>query len=87
MCTVHGLDGNAFDTWAANKSVMWPREMLPETGPFRKSRVMSFGYSSQIRDRANKSGVLQWADSLLMQVGAVRDTQEVSASLGLHVYI
>lgn len=80
ICTVHGLGGNAFETWADNNSTMWPRDMLPDTRPFKKSRVMTFGYSSQIKGRANKSGIIQWADSLLTQIGGVRNTAEVSVN-------
>jgi hypothetical protein len=44
---------------------------------------MAFGYSSQIRDRANMSGVIEWADGLLAQVGAVRTTVAVSTGIFL----
>jgi hypothetical protein len=81
ICTVHGLDGNGFDTWAAENSSMWPRDILPTTEPFTKSRVMTFGYSSQIRGQGNTSGILQWADYLLTQVGEVRKTEKASGDL------
>jgi len=80
ICAVHGLDGNGFDTWTAPNSTMWLRDLLPETEPFKQqSRIMTFGYSSQVRDRENLSGVIEWADYLLTQIGALRKTAIVSS--------
>jgi hypothetical protein len=42
---------------------------------------MTFGYSSQLRDRSNISGVKDWADDLLTQVGWVRKTEKVRLGL------
>jgi hypothetical protein len=39
---------------------------------------MTFGYSSQLRDKSNVSGISDWADDLLTQVGWVRKTKSVS---------
>ncbi|KAE9364446.1 hypothetical protein N431DRAFT_563751 [Stipitochalara longipes BDJ] len=77
ICAVHGLQGNAFDAWEAGsekRSSMWLRDMLPNTPPFNRARIMTFGYSSQLRDRNNISEIGDWADYLLLLVGGVRRT-------------
>ncbi|KAE9380791.1 hypothetical protein N431DRAFT_459708 [Stipitochalara longipes BDJ] len=77
ICAVHGLNGNAFDTWVAKtNNKMWLRDILPTSKPFDKARIMTFGYSSQLIDRANLSGVSEWAHHLLTSISSVRQTQE-----------
>jgi hypothetical protein len=78
ICAIHGLNGNAFDTWAAKTNhKMWLRDLLPTSKPFDKARIMTFGYSSQLSDRANLSGVSEWAHYLLTSISSVRQTPEV----------
>ncbi|KAH8807181.1 hypothetical protein F5884DRAFT_338992 [Xylogone sp. PMI_703] len=50
ICAVHGLNGNAFDTWMANAK-MWLRDILPHDEPFQNSRIMTFGYNSTLVDK------------------------------------
>ncbi|OBT73983.1 hypothetical protein VF21_05998 [Pseudogymnoascus sp. 05NY08] len=82
ICAVHGLNGNAFDTWAAQsttKTIMWLRDLLPTTEPFENARVMTFGYSSQLSDRQNLSGILEWSHHLLLSVSNVRKSEKERA--------
>jgi hypothetical protein len=78
ICAIHGLNGNAFDTWVAktNKK-MWLRDLLPSSKPFHKARIMTFGYSSQLSDRSNLSGMGEWAHHLLVSMSSVRQTPQV----------
>lgn len=76
ICAVHGLNGNAFDTWASG-SIMWLRDLLPLTPPFDRARMMTFGYNSTINDRGNLSGLREWAEDLLQQLNSVRTSEEV----------
>ncbi|KAH8796956.1 hypothetical protein F5882DRAFT_476629 [Hyaloscypha sp. PMI_1271] len=77
ICAVHGLDGNAFDTWVAKtNNKMWLRDILPTSKPFDKARIMTFGYSSQLSDRADLSGVSEWAHHLLTSMSSVRQTPD-----------
>jgi hypothetical protein len=39
---------------------------------------MTFGYSSQLSDRSNLSGMGEWAHHLLISMSSVRQTLEVS---------
>jgi len=78
VCAVHGLNGNAFDTWVASTNQkMWLRDLLPHVSPFDKARVMTFGYSSQLSDSANLSGLSEWAHHLLFSVSSVRQSHQV----------
>ncbi|KAK0614407.1 hypothetical protein B0T14DRAFT_570343 [Immersiella caudata] len=75
ICTLHGLNGNAFDTFAS-QSYMWPLDFLPEHSHLQRSRVMTYGYSSRLRDDSNVSGLLEWASGFLSEVSSVRITQQ-----------
>ncbi|RYP11187.1 hypothetical protein DL764_000212 [Monosporascus ibericus] len=78
ICAVHGLNGNAFDTWAADGH-MWLRDFLPTHARFRNSRIMTFGYSSLLQDGRNAAGLTEWAHSLLQSVASVRKSQSEGA--------
>ena len=78
ICAIHGLNGNAFQTWTAKtNSKMWLRDLLPSSKPFDNARIMTFGYSSQLADRANLSGISEWAHHLLVSMSGVRQSQKV----------
>jgi hypothetical protein len=73
------LNGNAFESWVAKKNgTMWLRDLLPASKPFDKARIMTFGYSSQLSDRADMSGMGEWVHDLLTSVSRVRQSVEVS---------
>ncbi|TVY82809.1 Protein SERAC1 [Lachnellula suecica] len=77
ICAIHGLNGNGFDTWVAERTgTMWLRDILPTTQPFDKARIMTFGYSSQLKDRGNLAGISEWAHHLLVCISSVRKTAE-----------
>ncbi|KAI0891825.1 hypothetical protein F4806DRAFT_500613 [Annulohypoxylon nitens] len=72
ICAIHGLNGNAFDTWFyRDNGVMWLRDLLPRVGSFRKSRIMIFGYSSELCGE-NKANDKDFADSLIQQLKLTR---------------
>ena len=75
ICAVHGLGGNAFDTWMAT-SKMWLRDLLPNSTPFGESRIMIFGYDSTLFNRKSNDRIRDWADELLKQIGYVRVKEE-----------
>ena len=70
ICAVHGMNGNAFETWAKGNN-MWLRDFLP-TSEHKNARIMTFGYNSQLLDRKTEMGIKQWAIFLLQQVSSVR---------------
>lgn len=78
ICVVHGLNGNAFDTWATG-DVMWPRDLLPKTEPFDNARIMTFGYNSVWNDSQSLAGSREWSKYLLSDIRDVRCTDVVCA--------
>jgi hypothetical protein len=81
ICAVHGLNGNAFDTFAWEGRDMWLRDFLPKPRSqypeLTRLRVMTFGYSSLVRDNKNITGLDEWCQGLLQSVSAVRRSQSV----------
>ncbi|KAL7762718.1 hypothetical protein ACKLNR_009253 [Fusarium oxysporum f. sp. zingiberi] len=90
ICAVHGLGGNAIDTWTANSGRMWFRDFLPEHENLKSSRVMTFGYDSDLTDRSTVMELENWAETLLRSLNEVRTGEKekerpllfVSHSLG-----
>lgn len=56
---------------------MWLRDFLPLHARFRRSRIMTFGYSSLIGDENNVAGMSEWAHSLLTALATARKSEEV----------
>lgn len=76
ICAVHGLNGNAFDTWMG-ESKMWLRDMLPEDDRFKRCRIMTFGYNSALFDKRGVNDRLQdYADDLLEVLGRNRESAD-----------
>ena len=67
------------DTWTAQNGKMWFRDFLPmETSYFRKSRIMTFGYDSDLKGRDSVMELDDWAGTLLNDICASRELEEVS---------
>ncbi|KAH8766533.1 hypothetical protein BGZ57DRAFT_1017541 [Hyaloscypha finlandica] len=74
ICDVHGLGGNAFDTWTvSNGGSMWPRDFLPSPKNFPNSRIMTFGYDSDLTDSTTLLTMESCAQSLLRRVNEARN--------------
>lgn len=71
ICAVHGLGGNAMDTFQADTK-MWLRDLLPGTHPFQTARIMTFGYNSTLFETHSKDRLQNWADYLLRGLEEVR---------------
>ncbi len=61
---------------------MWLRDFLPEPRPslhpgLAQLRVMTFGYSSLVRDKKNTASLHEWSSELLQSVSAVRRSPSV----------
>ncbi|KAF5983785.1 hypothetical protein FCOIX_3001 [Fusarium coicis] len=72
ICAVHGQDGNAMDTWTAGNGKMWLRDLLPQHENFKNSRIMTFGYDSDLTDKITVMGLNDWAATLLRSLDEVR---------------
>ena len=55
---------------------MWLRDMLPNSSPFDRARIMTFGYDSTLINKKNDDRIKDWANELLKQFGYVRKTPE-----------
>lgn len=74
ICAVHGMDGHAFDTWMAGKK-MWLRDHLPNEFP--KSRIMTFGYNSNLTDiKSINNNLPNFADALIEKLKYIRTSNE-----------
>ncbi|KAJ4319924.1 hypothetical protein N0V84_006107 [Fusarium piperis] len=78
ICAIHGLGGNAIDTWTAKNGKMWLRDYLPSTGYFNESRIMTFGYDSDLTSKESVMTVDNWADSLLQYLSLIRRSQQAA---------
>ncbi|RSM18346.1 hypothetical protein CDV31_002865 [Fusarium ambrosium] len=77
ICAVHGLGGNAIDTWtASDKGIMWLRDYLPSSEGFSNSRIMTFGYDSDPTNKGTVARLENWAESLLHCLNEVRTSEE-----------
>jgi hypothetical protein len=57
---------------------MWLRDFLPEHEKLKNSRIMTFGYDSDVTDRSTVMELENWAESLLRSLDEVRTGDEVS---------
>ncbi|KAL5617889.1 hypothetical protein FOVSG1_000111 [Fusarium oxysporum f. sp. vasinfectum] len=83
ICAVHGLGGNAIDTWTANSGRMWFRDFLPEHENLKSSRIMTFGYDSDLTDRSTVMELENWAETLLRSLNEVRTGEKAMARIHL----
>jgi hypothetical protein len=80
VCAIHGLNGNAFDTWTARNTKMWLRDILPNDEPFTHSRIMTFGYNSTLRDKqSTKTRIEDYANELLQALCLHRTSEQEKA--------
>ncbi len=71
VVAVHGIRGDPFDTWAAEKSkCLWLRDLLPKELP--GARIFSFGYDARIKDSLSVEGVRDFALELLNELNVNR---------------
>ncbi len=68
---MHGLNGNAFTTWAAQPGgFFWPKELLPQLIPI--ARIMTFGYNANVLNDSIEGRIAEFAENLLAELSAER---------------
>ncbi|KAI1324880.1 hypothetical protein F5Y16DRAFT_379814 [Xylariaceae sp. FL0255] len=84
IVAVHGLGGDAFETWTALNGKLWLRDFLPqqledppedsEYGPHdsKVARVMTFGYDASVGTKASSLRSFVFAEQLLVQLSDKR---------------
>lgn len=70
IIAVHGLNGDAYETWTHDNRKLWLRDFLPTNMP--NSRIFTFGYNSEVAFTKSKGTVDQFARSLLNALKRVR---------------
>jgi hypothetical protein len=59
------------DAWTENTTI-WLRDLLRDTDYFKSSRIMTFGYDSDLRDKSSTMELADWAQTLLYAVNSSR---------------
>ncbi|KAI9736322.1 MAG: hypothetical protein M1834_001208 [Cirrosporium novae-zelandiae] len=70
---VHGLTGDALDTWSAEKGKFWPTKLLQPN--LKSVRILSFGYNSAIvslKGGVSKNTLYQHAQALATRLDLFR---------------
>ena len=74
VIALHGLNGDAFDSWTNKNKQLWLKEFLPRSLP--GARVYTFGYDSDIFSRSN-ADIGDFARRLLSQLSLERQSEAV----------
>jgi hypothetical protein len=76
IVAVHGLGGDAVNSWTHPKSkAFWLRDFLPQQIP--DARIMTFGYNANIAFGRSTTEIVDHAKSLLAKLVDKRDETEV----------
>jgi hypothetical protein len=76
IIAVHGLGGDAIDTWTHPKSkAFWLKDFLPQKTP--DARILTFGYNAAAAFGQSTAEVIDHAKSLLTSLVDKREEPEV----------
>jgi hypothetical protein len=75
IVALHGINGDAYDTWTHRNGKLWLRDFLAPQLP--GARVFSFGYRSEVAFTLATGQLGDFARSLLEQLNYIRRTAEV----------
>lgn len=85
IVAVHGLGGDAFDTWTASSTKkLWLYDFLPDSIYGKNARISTFGYDARAftapwsQSTKDSGRVLVFAEQLLNDVDDSRTTPEAS---------
>ena len=77
---VHGLGGDAINTWTHPKSkAFWLKDFLPQQIP--DARIMTFGYNADVTFSKSTAEIIDHAKSLLTSLVDKREEPEVGNSI------
>lgn len=77
IVAVHGITGDAFDTWTDPNGKLWLRDFLPNDLP--GIRVFSFGYAAEVVFSLGTGDLDAYSRSLLEALKGQRRGTEVSS--------
>ena len=75
---MHGLGGNAFNTWTTNTGKMWLRDADLLPSDMKQSRILTFGYNAAfytLFGRTSSDRILQHAQTLIAELVADREVR------------
>lgn len=72
VIAVHGITGDAYDTWTHQNGALWLRDFLPKDLP--GARIYSFGYDAELLYSRNTGNFESFARRLLEDI--IRERQE-----------
>lgn len=76
IIAVHGMNGDAYDTWTHKNGTLWLRDFLPEDFP--GARVYSFGYNVDVSCSLSTGNLDTFARLLLDGVNGERREKKVN---------
>jgi hypothetical protein len=77
IVTLHGITGDAYNTWTHENGNFWLRDFVPEDFP--GARVFSFGYDAKVFCSRGKGTIESFARSLLE--GLTRERMEEKVAI------
>ena len=81
IVAIHGITGDAYDTWTHENGCLWIRDWLPQDLP--GARVWSFGYDAMLWSRS-QGNIESFARSLLNSLTRERMDNKVENDLLHH---
>jgi hypothetical protein len=75
IVALHGINGDAYDTWTHRNGKLWLRDFLAQQLP--GARIFTFGYPSEVAFTLATGRLGDFARSLLEDLNYVRRTAEV----------
>ena len=81
IVAIHGITGDAYDTWTHENGYFWIRDCLPQDFP--GARVWSFGYDAALWSRS-QGDITSFARSLLNSLTRERMNNKVDFGLVHH---
>lgn len=75
IVAIHGITGDAYDTWTHENGKLWLRDFLPKSLP--GVRVFSYGYPAEIFCSLNTGNIDTFGRSLLEGLKGERRQKEV----------
>ncbi len=83
IIAIHGIDGDAYNTWTHDNGYFWLRDTVPKRFP--GARVYSYGYPVNIFMSLEEGGFDSYARGLLWDIAQERRTPEVRYAVSLHL--
>lgn len=83
IVAVHGITGDAYDTWTHDNGNFWLRDLVPKDLP--GVRVFSYGYPAEVFCTFNTGNLDTYARSLLEGLKRERRKKEVRVTSNLQM--